>query len=94
MYDSIETIDTIKKSLDIQHLLDAEYNQIIQDRKNLRSIVVVTDQKLQDVNTFHLPVNIARLIWSAKSRFHVDPNGISTLTPDYIINAVNALLDR
>ena len=43
---------------------------------------------------FHLPVNIARLIWSAKSRFHVDPNGISTLTPDYIINAVNSLLDR
>lgn len=66
----------------------------MEDRKNLRSIVVVTDQKLQDVNTFHLPVNISRLIWSAKSRFRVDPNGMSNLTPDYIIREVNKLLDR
>lgn len=56
--------------------------------------MVVTDQKLQDVNTFHLPVNISRLIWSAKSRFRVDPNGMSNLTPDYIIREVNKLLDR
>lgn len=58
----------------------------------LRSIVTVTDQKFQDVRVFHLPVNIPRLIWTAKTRFRVDPNGMSDLSPSYVISQVQSLL--
>ena len=84
----------IRKSLDVQHELDAEFSQLQQDRANLRNIVSVTDQKIQDISSFHLPVNISRLIWSAESRFRVDPNGCSDLDPSYILHEVKALLDR
>ena len=89
-----EILDSIRRSLDIQHALDMEYEQLLLDRRTLRSIVTVMDEKLQNINTFHLPVNIPRLIWTAKSRFHVDPNGCSDISPEYIIREVNDLLTR
>lgn len=76
-----ETLATVRGSVDIQHALESEFEQILADRRNLRSIVTVMDEKLQNINTFHLPVNIPRLIWTAKSRFHVDPNGRATCLP-------------
>ena len=89
-----ETVEVIRHSLDIQHALESEYEQLLLDRQTLRSIVTVMDEKLQNINTFHLPVNIPRLIWTAKSRFHVDPNGCSDLRPDYVIREVRDLLAR
>lgn len=94
MWLSEEALDNVRRSLDIQHALDEEYDQLVRDRQELRSIVTVMDEMLQNIHVFHLPVNIARLIWQAKSRFRVDPNGQSDLLPDYIIESVRSLLDR
>lgn len=87
-----ETLAAVRGSVDIQHSLESEFEQILADRRNLRSIVTVMDEKLQNINTFHLPVNIPRLIWTAKSRFHVDPNGQSDMSPEYVIEEVRSLL--
>lgn len=87
-------MEQIRKSLSLQHELEAEFAQLQEDRTNLRNIVSVTDQKIQDISNFHLPVNIGRLLWSAESRFRVDPNGCSDLDPGYILREVKALLDR
>ena len=87
-------METIRKDLDSQHELDAEFNQLLEDRANLRNIITVTDQKVQDVRVFHLPVNISRLIWTAKTRFRVDPNGVSDLLPSYVIVQVRDMLKR
>lgn len=90
---SAEAVSAIRKSLEIQHLLDREYEQILADRRMLHSIITVTDQKLKDVS-IRLPVNIARLLWTAKTRFHLDPNSESTLTPQHVITQVRQLLER
>ena len=88
-----KVLDEARHSLEIQHALDEEFDQLVRDRKELRSIVTVMDEKLQNIKMFHLPVNISRLIWQAKSRFRVDPNGQSDLNPKCIIESVRALLD-
>ena len=87
-------METIRKDLDSQHELDSEFNQLLEDRTHLRSIITVTDQKVQDVRVFHLPVNISRLSWTAKTRFRVVPNGVSDLSPSYVIVQVRDMLKR
>ena len=57
-------MEQIRKSLSLQHELEAEFAQLQEDRTNLRNIVSVTDQKIQDISNFHLPVNIGRLLWA------------------------------
>lgn len=91
---SEKALEEMRHSPQIQHILNNEYEQLLTDRLTLRSIASVMDDKLQNINTFHLPVNISRLIWSAKTKFSVDPNEISDMTPDFVIQKVTEMLDN
>ena len=48
------------------------------DRDNLRDEIFRGDMDDQ----VHLPVNIARLIWNAKSQFGIKPDSKSNLKPE------------
>jgi DNA-directed RNA polymerase II subunit RPB1 len=74
----------------VQGLLDQEYEQLVADRKLVRQI---NRRKLAEDN-MQLPLNIARIIETAKKLFKVDDSHRSDLTPNDVIPAVQALLDR
>ncbi|KAK0731399.1 hypothetical protein B0H67DRAFT_479357 [Lasiosphaeris hirsuta] len=74
----------------VQELLDLEYEQLTADRKLIRKLNVrnMGDPMMQ------LPLNIIRMIESAKKLFKVDEGQRSDLTPRDVIPAVQALLNR
>ncbi|KAK4147782.1 DNA-directed RNA polymerase II subunit RPB1 [Dichotomopilus funicola] len=74
----------------VQELLDQEYDQLVADRKLVREI---QRRKLAEDN-MQLPLNIARIIETAKKLFKVDDSHRSDLTPSDVVPAVQALLDR
>ncbi|KAL2147247.1 hypothetical protein VTI28DRAFT_202 [Corynascus sepedonium] len=74
----------------VQELLDQEYEQLLKDRNLVREI---NRRKLAD-DYMQLPLNIARIIETAKKLFKVDESHRSDLTPSDVIPAVQALLDR
>ncbi|KAK3694861.1 hypothetical protein B0T22DRAFT_84642 [Podospora appendiculata] len=73
-----------------QALLDAEYDQLLSDRKLVRYI----NERKKGDDSMQLPLNIERIINSAKKLFKVDENQRSDLTPKDVIPAVQALLSR
>lgn len=74
----------------VQHLLDQEYEQLVADRKLVRQI---NRRKLAEDN-MQLPLNIGRIIETAKKLFKVDESQRSDLTPKDVIPVVQAMLDR
>lgn len=74
----------------VQQLLDQEYEQLLADRQLVRQI---NRRKLAEDN-MQLPLNIARIIETAKKLFKVDESQRSDLTPKDVIPAVQALLNR
>ncbi|KAL2271047.1 hypothetical protein VTJ83DRAFT_418 [Remersonia thermophila] len=74
----------------VQELLDQEYEQLLADRKLLRQI----NKRKGAEDNMQLPLNIARIIETAKKLFKVDEAHRSDLTPNDVIPAVKALLDR
>ncbi|KAK3310240.1 DNA-directed RNA polymerase II subunit RPB1 [Chaetomium strumarium] len=74
----------------VQQLLDQEYEQLLADRKLVREI---NRRKLAEDN-MQLPLNVARIIETAKKLFKVDDTHRSDLTPKDVIPAVQALLER
>ncbi|KAJ4297019.1 DNA-directed RNA polymerase II core subunit rpo21 [Collariella sp. IMI 366227] len=74
----------------VQQLLDQEYEQLQADRALVRRI---NRRKLAEDN-MQLPLNIARIIETAKKLFKVDDSSRSDLTPKDVVPAVQALLDR
>ncbi|KAK0666143.1 putative DNA-directed RNA polymerase II subunit RPB1 [Cercophora samala] len=74
----------------VQSLLDEEYEQLLADRKQVREI----NRKKKDDDSMQLPLNIGRIIDTAKKLFKVDTTQRSDLTPKDVIPAVQALLAR
>lgn len=74
----------------VQELLDQEYEQLTADRKLIRELKVrnMGDPMMQ------LPLNIIRMIESAKKLFKVDEGQRSDLTPRDVVPAVQSLLHR
>ncbi|KAH6853581.1 DNA-directed RNA polymerase II largest subunit [Chaetomium sp. MPI-CAGE-AT-0009] len=74
----------------VQELLDQEYEQLAADRQLVRRI----NHRKQAEDNMQLPLNIARIIETAKKLFKVDDAQRSDLTPNDVIPAVKALLGR
>ncbi|KAH6650939.1 DNA-directed RNA polymerase II largest subunit [Chaetomium tenue] len=74
----------------VQELLDQEYEQLMADRELVRSI----NRRKQAEDQMQLPLNIARIIETAKKLFKVDDAQRSDLTPNDVIPVVKALLER
>ncbi|KAK0631761.1 hypothetical protein B0T14DRAFT_419738 [Immersiella caudata] len=73
-----------------QELLDMEYEKLIADRKLIRTINI----RNKGDDKMYLPLNVVRIIESAKKLFKVDEGQRSDLTPRDVIPAVQALIDR
>jgi len=73
-----------------QELLDIEYEKLMADRKLIRTINI----RNKGDDKMYLPLNIVRIIESAKKLFKVDDGQRSDLKPQDIIPAVQALIDR
>lgn len=65
-------------------MLDAEFQQLVSDRDNLRANILRTTE-----TNIHLPINLTRLMWNAKEKFSVRVSQKTDLTPQYVIDRVN-----
>ena len=75
--------------MELQRLLDEEWEQLQQDRALLRSSIY------PDGNPSHpLPANIQRIVQNSQQVFHIDDRVPSDLDPAYLIAQRKALLDR
>ncbi|KAH8883867.1 beta and beta-prime subunits of DNA dependent RNA-polymerase [Thozetella sp. PMI_491] len=74
----------------VQELLDLEYEQLLADRKAVRVINWRKDGDEQ----MQLPLNVVRIIDTAKHLFAMDDSQRSDLDPRHVIPAVQGMLER
>jgi DNA-directed RNA polymerase II subunit RPB1 len=67
--------------------LQEEFNQLMQDRDDLRNIIL----KRQGNEEIHTPVNVPRIIWNAKEQFKIKPNSKTDLHPTYVFDKLGKL---
>ncbi|XGW22124.1 hypothetical protein V3C99_004806 [Haemonchus contortus] len=65
--------------------LEAEFQQLEEDRRLLRKIFPTGDAKIV------LPCNLQRLIWNAQKIFHVETRKVTSLSPLHVIEGVRKL---
>ncbi|CAH7669886.1 DNA-directed RNA polymerase II subunit RPB1 [Phakopsora pachyrhizi] len=82
-------VGLISSSLSLQNVLDAEWNQLCEDRETLRKFIFPDGSGRKP-----LPVNIRRIIQNAQQIFHIDFRKPSDLPPNEIIQMVKELCDR
>ncbi|RQM05911.1 hypothetical protein DH86_00002221, partial [Scytalidium sp. 3C] len=88
--DQLEHAADMIGDLSVQQLLDEEWYQLLEDRKMLRDV----NYKKKDEEMMQLPLNIVRIIDSARRLFKVDDTHRSDLHPSDVIPPVQQLLDR
>ncbi|KAF2148296.1 putative DNA-dependent RNA polymerase II largest subunit [Myriangium duriaei CBS 260.36] len=86
--DILEQANEIKGDVEVQRHFDEEYEAIIADREFLR------EDRTDDDENFQLPLNIQRLIETAKTKFRIKDGARSDLDPRYVIPAVRDMLDN
>ncbi|RKF71986.1 DNA-directed RNA polymerase II subunit rpb1 [Golovinomyces cichoracearum] len=88
--DHLEHASSLSGDLAVQQLLDEEWEQLIKDRAMLRDV----NFKKKDDEMMQLPMNVVRIIDSAKRLFKVDDAQRSDLHPVDVIPRVQELLDN
>lgn len=88
--DLLEHANELAGDLTVQQLLDEEWEQLKIDRQMLREVNV----KKKDDEMMQLPLNIVRIIDSARRLFKVDDSQRSDLHPAEVIPRVQQLLER
>jgi DNA-directed RNA polymerase II subunit RPB1 len=88
--DLLEHANDITGDLAVQQLLDEEWEQLKADRAMLRDV----NYRKKDEEMMQLPMNVIRIIDSAKRLFKTDENERSDLHPAEVIPQVRQLLDR
>ncbi|KAG8533813.1 DNA-directed RNA polymerase II subunit RPB1 [Bacidia gigantensis] len=84
----LEQANEMIGDLETQEYLEEEYQQLLAAREFLRK------NKQDDVDQYQLPINIIRILDTAKTTFKIKNGARSNLNPTDVIPAVNALLDR
>jgi len=85
----LEYANDLAGDLEVQQLLDQEWEQLLEDRDLLRKV----SMPKQGETMMQLPLNIQRIIESAKSLFMADDLERSDLHPTYVITQVRKLLE-
>jgi DNA-directed RNA polymerase II subunit RPB1 len=80
----------VSGEIEVQKFLDQEWEQLLSDREMLRDV----NFKKKDDDQMQLPLNVIRIIDSARRLFKIDPTERSDLTPQVHIPLVQGLLDR
>ncbi|KAL1986468.1 hypothetical protein VTN96DRAFT_6388 [Rasamsonia emersonii] len=84
----LEQATEIAGDMEVQKYLDEEWEQLLKDREFLRSIAKGDEEMMQ------LPINVQRILESAKTTFRIKEGAISDLHPAEVIPQVKALMDR
>ncbi|KAF3932632.1 hypothetical protein ABW19_dt0200788 [Dactylella cylindrospora] len=84
----LEVASEIQGDVDIQMVLDEEYERLQLARQSLRSVSKDAEDSM------HLPLNVLRILENAKSIFRIKRNGRSDLEPVETIQKVKDMLDR
>jgi len=71
--------------------LENEFKSILADRDNLRVAMLKSFTTIED--QLHLPINVPRLIWNAKTQFNIRATSRSNLRPDYLTSKLSELFD-
>ncbi|EOA91424.1 uncharacterized protein SETTUDRAFT_177979 [Exserohilum turcica Et28A] len=86
----LENSPLLQGDVEVQRALDEEFEAIKSDREYLRA-----NASEDDLESFQLPLNIARMIRSAQARFGINPEkAASNLHPVETIKQVHETLDR
>ncbi|KAM3078211.1 DNA-directed RNA polymerase II core subunit rpo21 [Clarireedia jacksonii] len=89
----LEHANEMRGDAHTQDLLDQEYEALVADRKILRDFQRARTKDKDDDN-FQLPLNIVRIIDSARRLFRTEDEKRSDLHPRDVIPRVQQLLDR
>lgn len=94
-YIDYDIIEIYKSDYELKLLLDAEYEQLLLDRADIREIMKCKGPGADgsDGSTY-LPVNIDRIIWNAQRQFRCSSNEPSSLHPKLIIETVANLCEN
>ncbi|GAM90704.1 hypothetical protein ANO11243_087490 [Dothideomycetidae sp. 11243] len=84
----LEQANEIKGDVEVQRYFDEEWEAILADRAFLR------DDRADDDETHQLPLNILRLIETAKTKFRIKDGARSDLDPKYVITTVRDMLEN
>ena len=84
----LEMSKEIQGDLDVQRLFDDEFEAITNDREKIRKSTAEADQDRQ------LPLNVGRMIDTAKTKFRIKEGTRSDLDPKETIPKIKAMLDR
>lgn len=86
--DVLEQANEIRGDVEVQRYFDEEWEAILADREFLRH------ERTDDEETHQLPLNIVRLIESAKTKFRIKDGARSDLHPKHVITTVRDMLDN
>ncbi|KAI9855877.1 MAG: DNA-directed RNA polymerase II subunit rpb1 [Vezdaea acicularis] len=86
--DFLEQAEEITGDIEIQKLFDDEYSALLADRAFLREGQTEDDDRMQ------LPLNILRILETAKTKFKIRDGAPSNLHPRDVIPAVQKLIDQ
>jgi DNA-directed RNA polymerase II subunit RPB1 len=75
----------------LRMLLDEEYEQLLRDRVQLRTIMACRGAGTESDASTYLPVNIDRLIWNAQRQFRINTLEASSLDPRIVVDSVKQL---
>ncbi|CAI0551815.1 unnamed protein product [Linum tenue] len=84
-----EHVEDLKNIRELRDVFDAEVAKLDGDRKQLGTEIATTGD-----TSWHLPVNLARLIWNAQKTFKVDTRKPSDIHPMEAVEAVDKLQER
>lgn len=86
----LEASSEIEGNIEIQAVLDEEFERLSEDRAFLRGMQPIGEIR----ETMQLPINIARILGNAKTIFRIKDRGRSNLEPIDAVTKVKDLIDR
>jgi len=93
-FENFMTASAVKEMMEdpsYKNLLNDEYEEILQNRKELRYNYFNNTEAIGDINTY-IPINLYRVIPSQLIKFNIQSFDLSDLTPQYVINTYNEAL--
>ncbi|KAK1144653.1 DNA-directed RNA polymerase II core subunit rpo21 [Aspergillus melleus] len=86
--DVLEQANEIAGDVEVQRYLDEEWERLLKDRAFLRTVVKEDEEMMQ------LPINVQRILETARTTFRIREGTISDLHPAEVVPQVQSLLDR
>lgn len=92
--DCLELSSEIAGDVEVQQLFDEEYDQLRLDREKMRENRMQRVDVSTDLDELQLPINVQRMVDTAKTTFRIKDGAKSDLHPLYAIKKLKDLLDR